>query len=489
MSVRVRYAPSPTGYQHIGGVRTALFNYLFARAKGGVFILRIEDTDRERYQKDALQDIYDTYDWLGLRWEEGPDVGGSLGPYEQSERKELYQEHAGRLLSMDRAYRCYCSAERLEKMRSEGVKGAGYDRHCRELGDGERLALEEKGAPSVVRLKIPLEGRTSFHDELLGDIERRNRDISPDPILLKSDGFPTYHLANVVDDHLMQISHIIRAQEWLPSVAIHVLIYAALGWEPPKYCHLPLILGKDGGKLSKRHGSTSVRDFRNQGYLPEALINYVARLGWSYDETRELFSLEDLESLFSIEKISKSPAVFDYKKLQWLNGVYIRSIADSDLERLLLPYFVEAGLVGSPAAAYELEVLKGFVPIAKERLRTLADAPALARFLFEDIGRPAIADLIPKKLDRRQTLDVLERVSPLLDSISGGSDDNTEQQFRALAEELGIKLGELLMPLRTALTGSKVSPPLFESMRLLGEGKVGERLKNAIEVLREPDSA
>jgi glutamyl-tRNA synthetase len=267
-AVRVRYAPSPTGFQHIGGVRTALFNYLFARSAGGRFILRIEDTDRERYQPEALEDIYRTFAWLGFHWDEGPDLGGPHAPYRQSERVQLYRRHARELIDRGRAYECFCSTERLEQLKEEQRRSnlpQGYDRRCRSLSAAEREKLAAQGLRPVVRLAVPLEGGTVFEDRLLGRIETANRDISPDPVLLKSDGFPTYHLANVVDDHLMAITHILRAQEWLPSTPLHVLLYEGLGWTPPVYCHLPMVLGQDGQKLSKRHGATRLGEFREKG--------------------------------------------------------------------------------------------------------------------------------------------------------------------------------------------------------------------------------
>ena len=264
MSVRVRYAPSPTGLQHIGGVRTALFNYFFAKANGGSFILRIEDTDRERYNDEALQDLYDTLNWLNIPWDEGPGKG-DFGPYQQSKRFDLYQEYAQKLLDNGKAYYCFCSSERLEAVREEQKanksKEQGYDRHCRDMEPSEALARKKAGESCVIRLKVPLEGKTTFHDEVMGDITRKNSDVSPDPVIVKTDGFPTYHLANVIDDHMMEISHIMRAQEWIPSGPLHVILYEAFGWTPPKYCHLPLVMGKDGSKLSKRHGSTSLSGF------------------------------------------------------------------------------------------------------------------------------------------------------------------------------------------------------------------------------------
>jgi glutamyl-tRNA synthetase len=318
VSVRVRYAPSPTGFQHIGGARTALFDYLLARSQGGTFILRIEDTDRSRFVPEALQDIYDTYRWLGLTWDEGPDVGGPKGPYVQSERTAIYRQYAERLVADGRAYRCWCSSERLEQLRASqaGSKGQqGYDRHCRQLSTAERAAAEASGVKPVIRMMVPAEGSTGISDRLLGEVSWKNADVNPDPVLLKSDGFPTYHLAHVVDDHLMEITDVLRAQEWLPSTPLHVLLFQAFGWELPRFYHLPNVLGKDGQKLSKRHGATSVLEFRRKGYLPDALVNYLALVGWSYDDARELFSLRELESLFDITKLNKAPAVFDYQKL------------------------------------------------------------------------------------------------------------------------------------------------------------------------------
>jgi glutamyl-tRNA synthetase len=491
MSVRVRYAPSPTGLQHIGGIRTALFNYFFARASGGVFILRIEDTDRERYDPRALQDIYDTFEWLGIRWDEGPLVGGKAGPYFQSERTGLYREYAEKLVDSGKGYYCFCTPGRLEKLREDQAargQGQGYDRRCRDIPPEEARARRAKGEACVVRLKIPLEGATSFHDHLIGTIRRANLDINPDPVLLKSDGFPTYHLANVVDDHFMEITHIMRAQEWIPSGPLHILLYEAFGWKPPEYCHLPMVMGEDGQKLSKRHGSTSLVEFRAGGYLPEAIINYVSLLGWSYDDSRQMFSKADLEKLFTLDKLNKAAAVFDYKKLEWFNGVYIRERSDEALRAELLPLFQKAGLVETPASVREEKLLLEALPIIKERLRFLTDAPQMLRFLFKDAPAYAAEDLLPKKTDARETAEILTGVRMLMFPAEGRdffdkTDEENEADFRALAETLGTKLGNVLGPLRVALTGSKVSPPLFESARLLGRHKVLSRVEAALGML------
>jgi len=484
VSVRVRYAPSPTGFQHIGGVRTALYNYLFARSRGGTFILRIEDTDRERYEPEALQDIYDTFEWLGFRWDEGPDVGGPKGPYLQSQRLELYHAHVEQLLARGAAYRCSCTPERLEKLRQDqaAMKSAtGYDRRCRNLTDVQRREAQGSGTASVIRLKVPLEGATTFTDVLLGEVRVENRDINPDPVLIKSDGFPTYHLANVVDDHLMEITHILRAQEWLPSAPLHRILYDAFGWEQPVLCHLPMVMGKDGQKLSKRHGATNVREFRKKGYLPAALINYLALVGWSYDDAREFFDLAELERLFSMEKINKAPAVFDYQKLEWFNGSYIRKLSPREFADAIRPILEKAGFLA--AAAPEVDaLLLAIAPLIQERVKLLSEAPAMVRFLFEEPAPPAPEDLVPKKSSPAKALEALTRVEALLAELPDSAEE-TEKRFRALGEELGMKLGDLLAPLRAAVTGSKVSPPLFESIRVMGVARARARAAAAIKIL------
>ena len=471
-------------------MRTALFNYFFARANGGKFILRVEDTDQERYSDESLEDLYNTLNWLGLKWDEGPLVGGPYGPYVQSERFELYKSYAEQLVADGKAYRCYCTPERLSALRSEQQETKseiqGYDRHCSSLSDQERSELEEQGLSSVIRLKVPTEGKTTIHDVLMGDITRRNRDVSPDPVLLKSDGFPTYHLANVIDDHMMHITHIMRAQEWIPSGPLHILLYEAFGWEPPLYCHLPMVMGKDGQKLSKRHGSTSVKDFKEKGYLPEALINYVSMVGWSYDGEREFFTKEELEEVFSLEKISKSPGVFDYKKLDWFNGQYIRQMSDEKLSLLLLPYMVEAGFVSeihSPEVQAKFDAL---VPVVKERLKTLSDVVPLSRFLFEEPEYSDPSLFVAKNVDPSVALVALEGAYAILKKGLAGKAPNEEMEksMVGLAEELGVKVNGVFLPLRVALTGSLVSLPLFDSIFLLGQEKTLARIETALSVLR-----
>ncbi|HAP44406.1 MAG: glutamate--tRNA ligase [Spirochaetes bacterium GWD1_61_31] len=499
MSVRVRYAPSPTGLQHIGGVRTALFNYLFARSMGGSFILRLEDTDRSRSADRYVQNLYDTFKWLGFYWDEGPDVGGAFGPYVQSERFALYKEYAQRLIDMDKAYYCFCGdAKTADKLANKAAdqaddnaeeaaqaeSGYGYNRRCRSIDPAEAKRRVAAGEPHVIRLKIPLDGTTSFTDLLLGEIEWKNADVNPDPVLLKSDGFPTYHLANVVDDHTMQISHVMRAQEWIPSAPLHLLMYQAFGWQPPKLCHLPMVLGQDGQKLSKRHGATAVDEFRTKGYLKDALINYVAMLGCSYQDGRDLYSLSELVSLFKLEHINKAPAIFDYVKLEWFNGQYIRALEPAALAGLLAPLLAAAGLVQDPPTAAQRAIIDQATPLVRERLKYLTDVAEALRFLFTEPVLPPVAELLPKKLDAAATAAGLAAARQLLVDIGVDDHDRIEAAFRAQAEALGCKLGDLLMPLRLAVTGTKVSPPLFESIHVLGVAKALPRIDKAIAALR-----
>ncbi|MFA6507363.1 MAG: glutamate--tRNA ligase [Treponemataceae bacterium] len=491
MEVRVRYAPSPTGLQHIGGVRTALFNYLFAHSPaGGKFILRLEDTDQTRTTPEAVQNLYDTFEWLGVKWDEGPDVGGPYASYVQSERFDLYKKYARELVAMDKAYYCFCDSERLDRIRKEREDAksseSGYDRHCRLVSAAEAAERTVAGEPCVIRLKIPLGESTKIHDHLLGDIEWKNDDVSPDPVLLKSDGFPTYHLANVVDDHLMKITHVLRAQEWLPSTPLHVIMYSAFGWEHPEFCHLPMVMGQDGKKLSKRHGSTSVDEFRRQGYLPEALLNYVALLGASYEEGRDIFPLADLAKLFKLEKLNKAPAVFDYKKLEWFNGQYIRLKSDEELVSLSLPYAVSGGLFGVTGAEPSAEQKKIFIsamPLVKERLSFLHEIPGKLRYLFEEPTVPASEEFIPKKSDLAAARSLLELGRSFVGEMAGLDDAAAEELIKRRAEEAGVKLGDLMMPLRVAITGARVSPPLFGSVRILGKEKSLVRVDRALEAL------
>lgn len=525
-NVRVRYAPSPTGLQHIGGVRTALFNYLFARSCGGKFVLRLEDTDRTRYDEKFVKNLFDTMEWLGLDWDEGGQKGGEYGPYIQSKRFDLYKKYAEELVSKGQAYYCFCDAERLERIRkiqSENKMAPGYDRACRHLTQKEIEEKLQSGAPHVIRLKVPLEGSVKFHDELLGDIEWKCADISPDPVLLKSDGFPTYHLANIVDDHLMQITHVMRAQEWIPSTPLHVQMYKAFGWQPPVFCHLPMVNGRDGQKLSKRHGATSVNEFRARGYLPRAILNYVALLGCSYIEGKDLYTLDELAANFKVEHLNKSPAVFDYKKLEWYNGQYIRMMTDEELLTATLPFITGTGdaamsvnvtpefpapLVGPKYSGVKMDEngklsvanndnndkalsmtddeirqkLLLIMPLIKERLRYLTEAAQMVHFVFSNPSLTDAAVIIPKKLDANKTRDVLNRAKDFIEKIFNSTHEESEAYAKSIAESLGVKLGDFMMPIRIAVTGSKISPPLIGSILILGKTETLKRLDAALKL-------
>jgi len=495
--IRVRYAPSPTGLQHVGGIRTALFNYLFARSKKGAFVLRLEDTDRSRSDESFVQNLYDTFSWLGLKWDEGPDCGGPFNPYVQSERAAHYKKYAQELLDKGKAYYCFCSAERIEKVRQEREAAhssqSGYDRLCRNIDPAEAVKRAAAGEPCTIRLKIPLGETIQFHDHLLGDIEWKNDDVNPDPVLLKSDGFPTYHLANVVDDHLMEISHVMRAQEWLASTPLHVIMYKSFGWVAPEYCHLPMVMGQDGKKLSKRHGATSIDEFRKQGYLPEALINYVALLGASYEEGArpdghvDLFNLSEFEQLFSIDKLNKAPAIFDYKKLEWFNGQYIRMKSDDELAALCLPSAVEAGLFGAKGTEPSPEQRKTFtaaMPLIRERLVFTHEAAGKLAYLFAPPALPPAEEFIPKKADISETIRLLGLGRDMVNHLANAVNDaEAEAYVKEQAEKAAVKLGDLMMPLRVAITGSRVSPPLFGSLRILGAQESLARVEKALQQL------
>jgi glutamyl-tRNA synthetase len=478
--VRVRIAPSPTGYFHVGSARTALFNWLFARHHAGTFIVRVEDTDRTRYNPEAVPDLMASLRWLGLDWDEGPEVGGAYGPYFQSERLDLYQHYADLLVEEDQAYRCYCSPERLAALREEQRRSkqvVGYDRHCRNLTAGQRAEYEVQGITPVIRLKAPSEGQTTFHDVLYGTITVENETLD-DLVLLKSDGYPTYHLANVVDDHLMAISHIMRGDEWLPSVPKHILLYNAFGWEIPVYAHLPLILAPTGkGKLSKRHGGVEVRDFRSQGYLPEAMVNYLARVGWSYDDKSEIFSREELIRYFDLAGINNSPARFSYERLEWMNAYYIRQLEADDLAERLVPFLSREGFDVSATD------LRPMVPLVQERLKTLTEAVDWLDFFFqEDLGYDANL-LIGKQMTAGESLDALKQARETLAALSDFEAGTIEPALRDLAAEQGLKVGALLGIVRVAVAGKTVAPPLFETLSLLNRERTLARMDRAIELL------
>ncbi|MCK4697881.1 MAG: glutamate--tRNA ligase, partial [Dehalococcoidia bacterium] len=466
-------------------IRTALFNWLFARHSGGRFVVRIEDTDVARRVEGALEAILGGLKWLGLDWDEGPGVGGDYGPYFQSQRLSLYHEAAERLIRQGDAYYCYCSSQRLKEMREEQARRKqppGYDRRCRDLSEAERAQKEAEGITPVVRFKTPLEGRTRFNDLIWGEVVFEHGTID-DLVLLKSDGYPTYHLANVVDDHLMEISHVLRAEEWLSSTPRHLLMYQALGFEPPQFAHLPMILGADRAKLSKRHGSVSITEYREQGYLPETMVNFLALLGWSLDDKTEIFSLAELVANFSLERVSRTGAIFNRDKLNWMNGAYIRSLSLDDFTRRTLP-FLENGLPAEVRRPLSIDYVGQVMPLIQERARTLAEIPELTAFFFTDELDYEPGLLIVKKMDRESSVQALEadrqRLAPLqvFDTVS------LEAVLRPLAAELELKTGQLFGTLRVAVTGRTVAPPLFETMSVLGKERSLERVGAALDKLR-----
>ncbi|MDO8578727.1 MAG: glutamate--tRNA ligase [Dehalococcoidales bacterium] len=483
--VRTRFAPSPTGYPHVGSIRTALFAWLFARRNGGKFILRIEDTDVARTVEGAVESIIAGLKWLGIDWDEGPEVGGSYGPYVQSQRLKLYHEAAVRLIEQDNAYYCYCSLQRLEKMREEQTQRKvppGYDRHCRNLSQQERELKKAEGIVPVVRFKMPLNGKTRFQDIIRGNVVFENN-LMDDFVLMKSDGYPTYHLANIVDDHAMDISHVIRAEEWLSSTPKHVLLYAAMRFEPPQFAHLPLILGPDRSKLSKRHGAVSVMEYRDQGYLPETMLNFLALLGWSLDDKTELLSREQLIEDFSLERVSKTAAVFNIEKLNWMNGVYIRQLSIEEFTRRVTP-FLEWDLPAAVKRPLSSEYAAKVMPLIQERAKLLDDAAQLSRYFFVDSLDYDVNLLISKGMTKESTIRALEVSIERLEKVEGFEAVSLEALLRPLAEELQLKTGQLFGALRTAVSGETATPPLFQMMAVLGKMRCLDRISKAIDKLQ-----
>ena len=474
--VRVRFAPSPTGYPHLGNIRTALFNWLFARHQGGTFVLRIEDTDVARKVEGAVDIILDSLRWLGLEWDEGP--------YFQSHRLSLYHETAQKLIDQDRAYLCYCSPERLEAMRKEQMKRKQppkYDRLCRGLTRGERAQLDAKGITPVVRFKTPLRGETAFDDLVYGSVTFKH-DTLDDFVLLKSDGYPTYHLANIVDDHLMTISHVLRAEEWLSSTPRHVLLYQALEWQAPRFAHLPMILGPDRGKLSKRHGATNIHEYQREGYPPDAMVNFLALLGWSLDDRTELLSREELIKNFSLDRVGKTGAIFNKEKLDWMNGVYLRKLSLAEFVNQAMP-FLDRDLPESVARPLNGDYVGQVLTLIQERARTLAEVPRLADFFFVDVPQYEVGLFVKGGLDSRSAVEAITIASQKLEMVAIWNAAALEDVLRPLATELNIRTGELFGLLRTAVTGRTAAPPLFQTMAVLGKERCLKRLRGTLQLL------
>ena len=490
--VRVRYGPSPTGEPHVGNIRTALFDWLLVRARGGQFIVRIEDTDQSRAVDGAETLILDALRWLGLDWDEGPDIGGPHAPYRQSERLPLYQEAAQRLLDDGKAYRCFCPPERLDALRKEQQKRKqppGYDRRCRNLSPDQVAAAEAEHGRGVVRLRMPDDGVAVVHDALRGAVEFRN-ELLDDHVLLKRDGFPTYHLASVVDDHAMQITHVIRGEEWLPSAPRHVATYDAFGWEQPIWVHLPIIRGPDKGKLSKRHGATSVRQYAAEGFLPEALLNFLALLGWSKDETTTIMSRDEIAASFSLAGLGLSSAMFDIERLQEMNARYIRDLSPSDFLERGRPY-LEAAL-GRSLASGELAHLTPIAPAIQERVKLMPEFVDYTDFFFTAGPLDYANTELMGRGYRNKPWQALESVEATLGTLRALPADQwtaaqLETALRALAQARGEKPGAVFTPIRVATTGKRIAPPLFETLEALGPELSLERLNAAAERLARPD--
>jgi len=474
MTVRTRIAPSPTGDPHVGTAYVALFNMAFAKSQGGQFLLRIEDTDQVRSTRESEKSILDALRWLGLDWDEGPDNGGDKGPYRQSERSAIYTKHAEQLVESGHAFRCFCSSERLEELRRTQMEeklALGYDGHCLHLSADEVAKRAAQGEAHVVRMQVPREGQCTFNDMLRGEISIDWAQIDLQ-VLLKADGMPTYHLANVVDDHLMEISHVIRGEEWINSAPKHILLYQYFGWEAPIFCHLPLLRNVDKSKLSKRKNPTSILYYQRMGYLPEALLNYLGRMGWSMPDESEKFTLSEMLEVFDIQRVSLGGPVFDVEKLSWLNGMWIRdNLSDDQLADRLQEW------------AFNRERLKAFLPFARQRMETFSDLAPLGSYLISGMLPISAEDLQSVGMDEEQLIEALQFALWRLESVEYWDRDNIFNALKAVADAMGIKLKLFLAPLFIAIAGSSASISVIDSMNLLGADMSRARLRHAINLL------
>ena len=475
MDIRTRIAPSPTGDPHVGTLYISLFNYVFAKKYNGKFILRIEDTDKDRSNPIYEQNIFDAIKWGKLSWDEGPDIGGEFGPYRQSERLDIYKQYIEILLKEKKAYKCFATKEELEEMRQIAIatnSRMGYDRRYRNLSEQEVIEREQKGQKYVVRLKVPLTGECVFDDAIKGRISCSWSDVD-DQILMKSDGYPTYHFANVVDDYLMKITHIIRGDEWLPSTPKHVLLYQYFGWEMPIFMHMPLLLGKDGRKLSKRRNPTSVFFFKDSGYLPEAMINFLSLMGYSMKDDQEMYSIDSLIEEFDPKRFGKSGAFFDIKKLQWLNQKYIiEKLSEDDLLKELKKMYLSD------------DFLKKIMPIVHSRIKTFGDFFDLCDFLFKNNIIYTEELLCPKKIDKTLSASIIQMIIWYLDEEQKWDGKTLEKASHEIAAYLDLNHKKIVMPiLFGSVMGKKFGPPLFSSSEILGKEKLRARFLDAIEFL------
>ncbi|MCC6259639.1 MAG: glutamate--tRNA ligase [Anaerolineales bacterium] len=486
---RTRFAPSPTGHLHLGGARTALYAYLLAKQTGGQFLLRIEDTDVKRTIPGAEQEIIDGLHWLGLDYDEGPDIGGKFAPYRQTERREIYQRYAKILIDNDKAYPCFCTPDQLEKTRQEQLKRKENPRYagtCRNIPPAEAAKRSADGEAHTVRFKMAQEGVTIAHDHLRGDIATDNKQLN-DQVLIKSDGLPTYHLAAMVDDHEMQITHVIRGSEWLGSFPLHVNIVRAFGWEEPTWVHLSVFLKPSGkGKLSKRDSaeankdghSVFIKDMEDLGFTPEGVLNWAALMGWGVAED-DVLTLSQMIERFSIDSLTPSPAAVNFQKLDHFNATHIRRLTPEDLSARLKPYFTREGLKVND------DVLQKIIPLIRERLTTLDDCLAFGAFFFKEDVSPTPEDLIAKGLDAKQSAEVAKKCLEILSSLASIDHATAEPALRAYVEESGLTPNQVFGILRVATTGQKVSPPLFESMEIIGREKCLQRIQTALQLLEK----
>lgn len=480
-NIRVRFAPSPTGYLHVGGLRTALYNYLFARRNNGTFILRIEDTDRARYVPGAEERLREALQWAGLTIDEGPEIGGEKGPYRQSERIEIYKQYVLELVSKGHAYYAFDTPEELDAMRKHQEQNGiptKYDRRALQLSPDEVKARLDAGMPYAIRMKVPDSTSVAFDDIIRGHVEFSTEQID-DQILLKSDGYPTYHLANVVDDHLMEISHVIRGEEWLSSTPKHVLLYRFFGWQLPQFAHLPLLLNPDKSKLSKRQGDVAVEDYREKGFLPEALVNFVALLGWNPGDEREIFSLEELVKEFSLERVGKSGAVFNLDKLRWMNGVHLRKKDDAALAEI-----VKKELEKSPYKHLQLDdhYVMGIVHAMKERVEVAHDFIEKCPYFYE---APTSYDpAVIQKRWKAASADYLSKLADRFSTLNWPAKEDYERVLHQTAEELKVGNGQLIHPLRLAVSGTGSGPGLYDILHILGKDEVIRRIRRAIETIK-----
>ena len=474
MTVRTRIAPSPTGDPHVGTAYIALFNMAFAHSQGGKFILRIEDTDRARSTKDSETAILGAMKWLGLQWDEGPDTGGDHGPYRQSERQSIYTDHAQILLKKGHAFHCFCSNERLDNLRTQQLQARqmpGYDGHCLHLSESEVKSKLAAGQPHVIRMKVPADGICHMDDLLRGTISINWEQVDMQ-ILIKADGMPTYHLANVVDDHLMQITHVIRGEEWINSVPKHKLLYDYFGWEMPVLCHMPLLRNPDKSKLSKRKNPTAITYYRDMGYLPQAVLNYLARMGWSMPDESEKFTLKEMLDHFDIRRVSLGGPIFDQEKLAWLNGSWIReNLTDEQFYQSLKDWLLNK------------EFISRFLPLAKGRVEKLSDVATLSSFMFQGMLTLTPEDFIHKKLSEDEIKKALQFILWRLEALRSWNKESLFKEIKALATDMQLKTGEIMAPVFVAIAGTSDSWSVVDSMEILGADISRARLRHAVNVL------